>query len=775
MMRLYRLLPLALLSCLPSLATASSENVSTSLSVFDIHTPGMWRQEVRGRDVARSVRNYTWVINQRIWLDRGAVGVWVSGQALESFTCESNSIITNPNGPGFWRIRRTFYQNDVRRFRLHYRVFWVGHANTVIRDSIPDPTTITPANSRFTMTMDHLEMALPVEPTDPTQNTDPPINELVEITDENGGIHHLGDPGFVTMPDSQLNPGGYHLTTTELSTHTLPPAGQRISDPGMPPATGQVEISPGVVMEYLMDVFGNVQVDHAPPFGPDDPFSPTVLGHQKHQGRVGQPTGIDGNDLPVDQDVVPLQLYCWALTPSGVVLGALSGQNIIGPPVDMDGNVIADNASGAPEPMDPTVRDINNVRDTGAMSVDVVIEEDDEPTGAELNAYNAKLNAAGLASVYPPFKLGIKKIKLRRARGVDRRMVIDTWLHHRQWRALNQVVVRARPYRVCVSKVGLSSYASDHRKFPAGQVPQASNYGLQHLRFFRLCYRIYRPTPDQVRIKLDQLFIVLPIDANNPNSDLMAFTTASDENKIFQTVPPAVLAGLQPDPLPYGQDGVFLAPIDPIADCMDLGGGGTNIFSRDLSTLGAAQQDVLIVGNEDLATELRNHQLQLYCWILSANGTLKFESFADQVHPQTPVVFTFPGTPAIPWFRDANDLPVVDPTLLALRLNRVTGVDGPQKFDARLQQNVPNPFGGSTTFRFTVPGRTGAPDALPVRLSIFDVQGREITRLVDGRLEPGDYTVPLERSDLGGSKSAVYFCRLEVAGEKITRKLVPLH
>ncbi len=775
MMRLRRLLPLVLLSCLPSFATASSENVTTSLSVFDIHTPGIWRQEVRGRDVARSVRNYNWVINQRIWLDRNAVGVWVSGQALESFTCVSNSIVRNPMGPGFWRIRRTFYQNDVRRFRLHYRVFWVGHANTVIRDSIPDPSAITPPNSRFTMTMDHLEMVLPVEPTDPTQDTDPPINELVEITDENGGMHLLGQPGFETMPDTQLNPGGYQLATTELSTYTLPPAAQRISDPGMPPMTGQVEISPGVVMEFLMDVFGNVQVDHAPPPGPDDPFSSTVLGREKHQGLVGQPTRIDGDELPVDQNVVPLQLYSWALTPSGEVLGALSGQNVIGPPVDMNGNSVADNALGAPVPMDPTVRDIDNVLDPAAQPVDVVIEEDDEPTSLELSAYNAKLTAAGLADVYPPFKFGIKRVKLRKAWGIDRRMVMDTWLHHWVWSAQNYVVVRAGPYRVCVSKVGLSSYTSDHRKFPVGQSPQASNYGLQHLRFFRLCYRIYRPHPDQVRIKVDQLFIVVPLDANDPNSDLMALVTTGDENKLFQIVPPPVLAGLQPDPLPFGQDGVFMEPLDPITDCMDIGGGGTNIFDGDLSALGTSQQNVPVVANEDLATELRNDQLQLYCWILSPNGTMKSESFTDQVHPSTPVVFTIPGTPAIPWFRDANDLPVPDPTLLALRLNLVTGVEGPQQFAARLHQNVPNPFNGSTTVWFSVPGRTGAGETLPVRLSIFDVQGREITRLLDGRLEPGNYTIPVERSDLGRSHSAVFFYRLEVAGEKITRKLVPLN
>ena len=78
-----------------------------------------------------------------------------------------------------------------------------------------------------------------------------------------------------------------------------------------------------------------------------------MLGGQKHQATLGQPTGVENNELELDQASHPLDLHCWMLDQNGEVLGALPGQTIVGPPVDLDGNGLADNAIGAPIPMDP--------------------------------------------------------------------------------------------------------------------------------------------------------------------------------------------------------------------------------------------------------------------------------------------------------------------------------------------------------------------------------------------------------------------------------------
>ena len=72
-----------------------------------------------------------------------------------------------------------------------------------------------------------------------------------------------------------------------------------------------------------------------------------------------------------------------------------------------------------------------------------------------------------------------------------------------------------------------------------------------------------------------------------------------------------------------------------------------------------------------------------------------------------------------------------------------------------LTQNYPNPFNPSTTIGFGVSGLGSS----WVRLSIFDLLGREVAVLVNGQKEPGDYTVSW---NAGGVTSGVYYYRLHV-------------
>jgi hypothetical protein len=88
-----------------------------------------------------------------------------------------------------------------------------------------------------------------------------------------------------------------------------------------------------------------------------------------------------------------------------------------------------------------------------------------------------------------------------------------------------------------------------------------------------------------------------------------------------------------------------------------------------------------------------------------------------------------------------------------------------------LAQNSPNPFAEETAIRFSVP----APER-PVTLRIFDVAGREIARPVDGALLLGERRVVWDGRDGEGRivPSGVYFYRLEVDGEELSRKLLRL-
>jgi hypothetical protein len=76
--------------------------------------------------------------------------------------------------------------------------------------------------------------------------------------------------------------------------------------------------------------------------------------------------------------------------------------------------------------------------------------------------------------------------------------------------------------------------------------------------------------------------------------------------------------------------------------------------------------------------------------------------------------------------------------------------------------SAPNPFRRRATIRYAVP------EDARVQFDVYDVLGRRVATLVDGRKEAGRYRVQFSASDLS---SGVYFGRLEVDGQVLTRKL----
>lgn len=80
-----------------------------------------------------------------------------------------------------------------------------------------------------------------------------------------------------------------------------------------------------------------------------------------------------------------------------------------------------------------------------------------------------------------------------------------------------------------------------------------------------------------------------------------------------------------------------------------------------------------------------------------------------------------------------------------------------------LNQNFPNPFNPETNIRFSIP------DNAFVTLSVFDVTGRLIEKLIDNKLEAGNYEVKWKPENLN---SGIYFYRL-ISGSYIgTKKLI---
>ncbi len=86
----------------------------------------------------------------------------------------------------------------------------------------------------------------------------------------------------------------------------------------------------------------------------------------------------------------------------------------------------------------------------------------------------------------------------------------------------------------------------------------------------------------------------------------------------------------------------------------------------------------------------------------------------------------------------------------------------------RLLNAMPNPFAARTEIRFAVPG------AGSVRLGVYDVSGRLVRGLLDGREHAGWHVVGWSGCDDLGVEvvSGVYFMRVDTGGETVTRRVV---
>jgi hypothetical protein len=85
----------------------------------------------------------------------------------------------------------------------------------------------------------------------------------------------------------------------------------------------------------------------------------------------------------------------------------------------------------------------------------------------------------------------------------------------------------------------------------------------------------------------------------------------------------------------------------------------------------------------------------------------------------------------------------------------------PSKFN--LSQNYPNPFNPSTSIRFDIPKSEN------VKLVVFDELGRQISVLVNTKVNPGSYKINFDGTNLS---SGVYFYRLDAGNYHDTKKMI---
>lgn len=90
-------------------------------------------------------------------------------------------------------------------------------------------------------------------------------------------------------------------------------------------------------------------------------------------------------------------------------------------------------------------------------------------------------------------------------------------------------------------------------------------------------------------------------------------------------------------------------------------------------------------------------------------------------------------------------------------------VDNEMPTNYRLMQNYPNPFNPNTVISYQLAGNSD------VSLKVFDMLGREVATLVDGRKSAGSYRVNFDASNLS---SGMYIYRLQAGGKVFTQKMM---
>lgn len=89
----------------------------------------------------------------------------------------------------------------------------------------------------------------------------------------------------------------------------------------------------------------------------------------------------------------------------------------------------------------------------------------------------------------------------------------------------------------------------------------------------------------------------------------------------------------------------------------------------------------------------------------------------------------------------------------------------------KLYQNFPNPFNPTTKIKFDIPSIPLSRGArgVSLRLTIYDVLGREVATLVNEQLKPGTYVITFDGSNYA---SGLYFYRLQTSDFVEVKKMV---
>lgn len=161
-------------------------------------------------------------------------------------------------------------------------------------------------------------------------------------------------------------------------------------------------------------------------------------------------------------------------------------------------------------------------------------------------------------------------------------------------------------------------------------------------------------------------------------------------------------------------------------------------------------------------------------WVVF-QGNTPFASDLDTGYVDVEVVMTVGntgGTFNLGYFVSNAALDFTDSTYYSVSLNHPITISGtsvavettlPRRFE--LAQNFPNPFNPTTTIYFQIPMTS------QVKLSVYDLLGKEVATLVNGKIVAGSHQVVFDGSNL---MSGIYYYRLQAGDFVATKKLLLL-
>ncbi len=138
-------------------------------------------------------------------------------------------------------------------------------------------------------------------------------------------------------------------------------------------------------------------------------------------------------------------------------------------------------------------------------------------------------------------------------------------------------------------------------------------------------------------------------------------------------------------------------------------------------------------------------------WILKKQGMSNSSVWSLATTSQ----YIFAGTDSSVWRRDLSEI---------IGIQNIS-TEIPSGFI--LYQNYPNPFNPSTKIKFDIPANLVG----QTFLSVYDISGHEVAKLVNEVLQPGTYEVTFEGGNL---PSGVYFYKLTSGEFTATKKLILL-